>query len=277
MKITELILESADENRAIISLAQVLYRKIYNNYAISNQEIDYDTDYTDDNYGNNDYSDDSEFGNTHIDYDPGNEEKIKLGKIGDMFDSPIPALDSIRIELISDYSIHELFSNEEGHEAMGHTILGFWSSDTNTISFNADRLRDKRMETVIGHELRHALDDIKSNYKGNASTRYTTPKNPEHRKDNSMNYLAQPAEINARFTEVLHNLLPKIQNAVKLPADQQRDKLIKDLNVELQRNHISAMFPEKTQSSDYKRLLKRAWEFIQKEVDHLNSIDATHN
>ena len=176
MKIKELILETADENRAIISLAQALYRKIYNNYAISNQEIDYDTDYTDDNYGNNDYSDDSEFGNTHIDYDPGNEEKIKLGKIGDMFDSPIPALDSIRIELISDYSIHELFSNEEGHEAMGHTILGFWSSDTNTISFNADRLRDKRMETVIGHELRHALDDIKSNYKGNASTRYSTPK-----------------------------------------------------------------------------------------------------
>jgi hypothetical protein len=35
-------------------------------------------------------------------------------------------------------------------------------------------------------------------------------------------------------------------------------------------HNITSLFPEKTASSDYKRLVKRAVDFIQKEISYVN-------
>ena len=149
--------------------------------------------------------------------------------------------------------------------------------------FNIDYLDSDRMRTTITHELRHALDEYKSgsyppspkNKTPELTNRYFTPKKKEHRKDDpysTAQYRAQPAEINARFTEVLDTLATRIiPRANKLSSDQARPKIMHDLNHLLIKYGIADLFPERTQSRDYKRLIKRAVDFIDKELAHLNS------
>jgi hypothetical protein len=82
MRIHELIVETAEDDRAIMSLADVIY--------------DYLQQYAD----------------TELDYDE--TGVIHIGKIGDLFDTPIPSMDTIRLEISSDEAIVDLVRRLNG-------------------------------------------------------------------------------------------------------------------------------------------------------------------
>lgn len=222
-----------------------------------------------------------------------NGDVIKLGKIGDIVDTPVTALSHVNVDLVGGKKFVKRAKdkNNKDEDLAGKIILGFWDFDTNTVVFNLDYLDKARMKTVVTHELRHALDEVKSksfpvsrNYKkpkekinpvtgikepGPEFVKYFTPKNKAYRKIKSASY-AEPAEINARFVEVLDYLTRYIpQRYVDTDSADIKSQLTKDLNKLLNRYSISQYFPEKTASPDYKRLIKRAYDFMEKEMAYV--------
>lgn len=238
--------ETTEEDRALISLSPHLYQKVQ-----SREEAGV--------------------------YDNPEQELKIVGKIGDLVDTPIAVLNDVNIELQSgDPFIERLKEpDEEIEDYAGKVIYGFYEEDTRTIVLNSDLVDKHRMKTSITHEMRHALDEIKSgSFPGNAN-RYFTPKKKEHRKDDpysTLQYRARPAEINARFVEILDILSKRIPKWYdKLDAGSIKQQLSTDFKNLLNKYEIADIFPEKTQSSDYKRLVKRAYDFMQKEMAHVES------
>lgn len=264
MRLVELFLnETTEEDRAILSLSSAISKYI--------QQFE-TTDDTGDGWQDKDYDVDDD------DFDEIEDDKPqKLGKIGDLFNTPLEGLNHINLELQSDYGIRLRMKKEGGREIKrpeDEMIYGLWYGSSDTVVLNKDFIGSNALKTVVSHELRHALDDIKSNYQANKTGgRYSTPKKKEHRKNDpyqpNLSYLAEPAEINARFVEVLHLLVASIQRAAKLPNVDLRDHAMKEFKRFLQAKSIAKLFPETTQSKDYKRLVKRGVDFIEKEIAHV--------
>lgn len=247
MRLVELFLrETTEEDRALISLAGVMY--------------DYLQKYADQD----------------LDWDDENTETLYLGKIGQFFDTPFEGIDNINISIMSDSAL----LNRAKKENIGtkDAPAGLWDANTKTMIFNADYLSADFMKSTIAHELRHMLDDIKSEFRVAGSKGYSTPKDKEFRKTKNdpyapdMRYLAQPAEINARFVQVLNSLVPKIKRLAAQPRIEARDKAHKMLRYEMEVHDVAGMFRDKNNSPDYKRLLKRGADFIDKELNHIQSI-----
>lgn len=260
MRLCELFLkETSEEDRALISLSAEIYKKMYT-------------------YRNS-----------------GKVDSIKLGKISDIVDTPINALHHVNIDLARGTKFAERAKDENNkdEDLSNMTILGVWEYSTNTIVFNLDYLDKPRMKTTVTHELRHALDEVKSksfpvsrNYKkpkekinpvtgikepGTEFVKYFTPKNKAYRKFKSASY-AQPAEINARFVEVLDYLTRYIpKRYADTDSASIKGQLTKDLNKLFNRFSIAQFFPEKTASADYKRLIKRAYDFMDKEMAYVEA------
>jgi len=239
MRIHELIVETAEEDRAIMSLADVIY-----NYL-------------------------QQYADTELDYDE--TGVIHIGRIGDLFDTPIPAIDRIRLAISTDEAIVDLARRLHGKATSEDSHLGEWDPGEKAISLNADYLSTNRMRTIIAHELRHAMDDIKSSDRANQSTRYSTARNPADQEDPDTAYRAQPAEINARFIEALHFVAPIIPKLANLDPAAFRTKMTAYLNRAFEVKQIADIYPEKTDNPHYKRLLQRAWDFINKELAHVKS------
>ena len=246
MRLQELF-ETADEDRALISLSSAIYDKI-------TPYINSDSD-----------------------------ELVSIGKIGDILDTPLQAVNDVSVELMGGDAFLERAMGPGDDAAMyeGKELLAFYEEDTRTVVLNTEFLGRHRMKTSITHELRHALDEIKSgSYPGDAK-RYFTPKKKEHRKDDpysTTKYRAQPAEINARFVEVLDILSKRIPKwYAAIDGKDIKKQLSIDFKNLLVKFEIADLFPEKTQSKDYQRLVKRAYEFMQKEIDHTESLSNTTN
>ena len=245
MRIHELLVETAEDDRAIISLAGVIY--------------DYLQQYAD----------------TELDYDE--TGVIHIGRIGDLFDTPIAELDRVRLEISSDEAIVDLALRLHGKATPSDSHFGQWDPMEKAISLNADYLSSNRMRNVIAHELRHAMDDAKSLNRANQSTRYRTARSPTHQADADGSYQAQPAEINARFVEALNMLVPVITKLSTMDAASFRTRMTANLNRAFELKDIADYYPEKTASPHYRRLLQRAWDFINKELAHIKSksVDTT--
>lgn len=266
MRHFEIINETTEEDRAILSLASTIYDKIK-----EYEDVDHETSYSGDDYYD---PDDMDFD----DEPKADDELIHVGTIGQLFDTPLDILNTVSIELQSNYGINERIRKEEGadvtREPSTGIILGIWYSDTRTMVFNKDYLSSKAIKSTVAHELRHALDDFKSGFKANKSDKYTTAKKKEFRNVTNdpyagkLAYLAEPAEINARFVQVLNDMVSVIKKAVTLDPAQREPMINKYLKKSLENHKISNLFPEKEQSKDYKRLMKRAADFIQKETKH---------
>ncbi len=256
MRLQELF-ETTDEDRAIISLSSAVYKKL----------------------------------TQHIGTD---KDSIEIGKIGDLFDTPIVALNNVSLEIqggdIFIRRLHAIPPEDVIGDKSKDSAVAFWDEDTDTAVFNRNYLDTERIKTTITHELRHALDSVKSNKFPGDALRYFTPKKKEHRtfyynkkgevdkKDvrNLIPYRAQPVEINARFAEVLHTLSDFVVKRYNTVAPHLlKRQLIQDFKRLLNLYHIAYLFPEKTQSTDYKRLLKRGYDFIQKEMAHIESLPDT--
>jgi len=247
MKLQELFLpESSNEDRAIISLSSSIDDYIQQ---FANKDIDFDND------------DDAELG------------IINLGKIGQIFDTPLGALNGVNLILQTDAGIVDRLEKEDSaaggkHSRANYEAMGLWYADANTIILNMDYILSAQMKSTISHELRHALDDYKSGFKASTSKSYNTPRNSNHLKSDDTRYIAEPSEINARFLQVLHSLVPAIRRASRLPPENVKSRLESDLKNAMLVNRISELFPEKEKSKHYKRLMKRAADFIHKELEH---------
>jgi hypothetical protein len=246
MRLQELFLvETTEEDRALISLADPLYSFL------------------------------QKYADQDLDWDDENTETLYVGKIGQILDTPFEGIDDIKIVIMSDSALLDRVRKENPgtKDAPG----GLWDANTKSMIFNSDYLSSDFMKSTIAHELRHMLDDVKSEYRVAASKRYSTPKDKEYRKSKNdpyapdMKYLAQPAEINARFVQVLNSLVPKIKRLAALPQIEARNKAHKMLKYELEVHDVAGMFRDKNNSPDYKRLLKRGADFIDKELQHVQS------
>lgn len=258
MKLLELFLvETSEEDRAIVSLASAIYKHIQK-YAYEEHEYD---------------NPDDEYSNT-----------VRVGKVGDIFDTPLEPLRDLNIQIQSNDSIERALKNKDVEELSSDPFIpkimniGYWWPYNKTMTLNSDFISTNVMKRTIAHELRHALDDFKSDFKAGSSKKYATPKNKAYRKsdndgDARLNYLAQPAEINARFIEVLSSLVPIIKRLNKVSPDNAQAKIMEEFYKLLESYKISHLFPEKEKSADYKRLIKRAVDFIEKELTYARSIN----
>ena len=211
-----------------------------------------------------------------------------INQLSDIVDTSLPALNSVKIivEENETFLAHLYNIDDPVADYAGKTVYAFWDEDAHSIILNKEFIRTHRMKTTITHELRHALDEIRANsYPGNA-LRYFTPKKKEHRKNDpysTVKYRAAPAEINARFVEVLDILSKRIPKwYAKLDPSEIKKQLSIDFKNLLVKFEIADLFPEKTQSVDYRRLIKRAYSFMQKELHHIeaspdNLVKATGN
>lgn len=253
MRLQELF-ETTEEDRALISLGDTIYKHLQK-YA--DQDLDY--------------------------ANPDDEANgiIRVGKLGKLFDTPIQGLDDVNLELQTDEGLENRM-REEKPDNVG-TIPGaggpggMWYNHNKTLILNSDYLSSNFMKSVLVHELRHMMDDVKSRYKANNSVRYSTPKKKEHRNSSTdeylgtSQYLAQPSEINARFAQVLHGLVAPIQRAMKLDPQNANKLIFTSLNKLMSDHRIQELFPEAEKSKDYQRLMKRAVDFINKEVEHIRT------
>ena len=267
MKLLEMFLvETTEEDRAIISLASALWHEALK---YKKKEVEPEP------YYNDDFDDDGE--SIPDIEDPEEDETISLGKIGNLVDTPLQKLKNVKIDLQSDYGMRKEIKKAHNLDKIREkgAYYGLWDPESKTITLNRDLIDEPAVRSAVAHELRHALDDYKSNFKASSSTRYSTPKDKSFRgveKDpiyGDADYFARPEEINARFIEVLNSMVPKIRSAVKeVPPEQLRSYILAEFRDALDFHHILKYFPQGAKSPDYKRLMKRGVDFIQKEIQH---------
>lgn len=256
MKLIEIFLnETTEEDRALISLSSALFQYLQKNKHLYADEPEFSDD-------------ESEFDDVEIKSD----RPITVGSIGQLFHTPLPPLNKIIIQVQSDYGIRNRLKKESGAVSIKRPeeeiIYGLWYGDTNTMVLNSDVILSKGMKSAITHELRHALDDVKSDYKtADMSIQYNKPSSTVDIKN--VDYYSRPSEINARFIEVLHLVQQELSNLSSKDSID-REEILKYFYNLLEKKKISTLFPEKTSSSQYKRLVKRGVDFINKEIAHLN-------
>ncbi len=181
---------------------------------------------------------------------------INIGKIGNFLSTPLKSLEDIDVIIDSDENMPDNF--------------GEW--DDGIMKINASVLDNAKLKRLVSHELRHALDDYKSDFRANSSHKYSTPKKQAYRSSvGNLAYKAQPAEINARFVEVLDLMTLSIKkNFEKGLRDQDlKSAVMVDFKKALESRYITQLFPEKERSKDYKRLMSRAMDFIDKEIKYI--------
>ena len=127
-----------------------------------------------------------------------------------------------------------------------------YDPDTRTILVPKET---RQLESEIVHELRHALDDIKSSGKFLQSRKTTSP-----RFSTSANsvYLSTPVEINARFTQAIHSIVKDLQG-----TSPSRAEIIQAIKVEFLVQNITPFFPKKMADPDYRRLFTRALSYLE--------------
>lgn len=224
MRFMQFLVETAEEDRAIISLSTVLFK-------IASQHAD---------------------------------QSVNLGPIGELVNTPLTAVNDISIVMVPGDEMSSLYARLFDVDEGSDTTSGIWVPEENSIYINSSLFGTNKLKATITHELRHALDDMKSGYKASEAYGYNVA--PTGKDE----YKGQPAEINARFAEVMHYLTGYIAK-----QDQQgtlnRDDVVRRLYELMGSKQISTMFPEKTQSKAYKRLLKRAMDFVTKEMAYRQS------
>jgi hypothetical protein len=143
---------------------------------------------------------------------------------------------------------HRAFIDRETSDYPGYIVL------------NIKNLIDNaRLEPGIAHEMRHAIDNVKSVGKNNSLTTQNVL--------DTRTYLNLQNEINARFTEVLVHLVKAT------PSKETLEPIISILfNMHLLNRSI---FPKNQQGQkQYNRLFSRAYKFYD-ELSKLSKVDKT--
>lgn len=113
---------------------------------------------------------------------------------------------------------------------------------------------DKDLTSELVHELRHALDDIKSSgrfLQGRTAT-------PRATGDDNQSYLSLPLEINARFSQAIRSIANDLAG-----TDPSRNDIIQAIKIEFLSRDITQFFPKKTEDPAYRRLFSRALSYLE--------------
>lgn len=187
-----------------------------------------------------------------------------VGSIGKLVPNSSPELHDVIVKIGSD-------------KHLGSDVGGLYDPGTNTVWVNFTILGYPNSASLIAHELRHALDHIKSKGKAFLSTKYSTPKKKEHRTSNHPEigdaaYLADPGEINARLVEVAREVLLSLHKEAKKgnpDLESLRASGIMSMYRHLDEYDIGQLFPERTESKQYKRLVSRIMQLVDNEAGKL--------
>lgn len=228
MRASEFITETTNEDRAIISLAHSIWEHIQRYNSVT--------------------------------------KTVNLGKISKFMSTPLHALNNINIVLGDEDTMQQENVGSNADHLTSVQTSGMWIAENDTILLNLSNIQDRAMRRTIAHELRHALDDMKSNYAAGSSTRYNSPKMNQNSDDS---YKSSNAEINARFSEVLYAMTVYVKNAKEKNIDNPHEYVMDKFHTMMDQKQIYKYFPEKEKSKLYKRLLKRATDFIAKEMVHI--------
>lgn len=114
---------------------------------------------------------------------------------------------------------------------------------------------DKDLTSELVHELRHALDDVKSSGRFLQGRKTTTPKSADNARTA---YLSLPLEINARFSQAIHSIIKDLKG-----TNPSRKDIIDAIRVEFFVQNITPFFPKKLQDPDYRRLFSRALSYLE--------------
>lgn len=204
-----------------------------------------------------------------------NDEIVTVGKIGDLFNTPLEILNPVVIQLQSSKGIQRDDPEDFDEE---HPTAGWWNGSDGIITINSDYLGSNSIKTFLAHELRHALDDFKSDFNANTwQNKYSAPsKKLQHNVRNdpyskNLPYLSQPNEINARFLQALYATTGNVQRAAKTKNPQElKDYAMKEFRRWMEYYEIDKVFSDKN-SSAYKRLLKRGVDYLGKELNHISA------
>lgn len=114
----------------------------------------------------------------------------------------------------------------------------------------------KDLTSELVHELRHALDDVKSSGRFLQGRKTNTPisKNDDPRSA----YLSLPLEINARFSQAIHSIIKDLKG-----TNPTRKDIVDAIRVEFFVQSITPFFPKKMQDPAYRRLFSRALNYLE--------------
>jgi len=142
-------------------------------------------------------------------------------------------------------------------KAQGQSIptSAAYDPDTRTIIIP---ITDKNLESELVHELRHALDDIKSGGKFLVGKKTSTPKDDT---TDIKKYTSIPLEINARLSQAVREIVKDLKG--KNPSIEEITDAIK---VEFLVWDISTYYPDRLKDPEYKRLFTRAIKYIKDRV-----------
>lgn len=113
---------------------------------------------------------------------------------------------------------------------------------------------EKNLVSDLVHELRHALDDIKSGGKflqGKTNVPLST-------KSTASTYLSLPLEINARFSQAIHSIVKDLSG-----TDPSREEIVQAIKVEFIARDITKFFPGKLNDPMFRRLFTRALTYLE--------------
>ena len=185
------------------------------------------------------------------DYIKDNYEEFELNS------ESIPISDLIDFDPADD-SIEKLLAIKIEFGYIGaNNAVGVYKHSTKTIKINSEFLDMElwdSIETNIVHELRHALDDIKSKgklYKSKYLPRYRSARNSD-------DINSAPSEINARLQQAQHRMKGKIKKLSRIPTSSELTKIIFKC---LKRFDLLDYFPEGTADPAFKRILARMYRY----------------
>lgn len=146
--------------------------------------------------------------------------------------------------------------------------IGEWNSDYNLITLKLSLLTQRdELRSFLVHELRHALDTFKG--ASNPESLYWSPRNKTNiTNDEHELYQNSRSEINARFSQALDSINKQLNSPFWEEGVYNTKSIQSLVNAKFKSYDIAYLFPEKTESKEYKRLVKRAVEYIQHRLEN---------
>lgn len=151
---------------------------------------------------------------------------------------------------------------------------GQWAPDYNTIYLHTDYIISNpvdtyKLRTYLMHELRHALDDHKKKGEPNkyVNARASNVDSIDKSED-FIKYQNSPSEINARYGQAIASIDSQLDSAFWKEGVYDSKSIYALVLSKFKKYHIAYLFPEKTESKEYKRLVRRAVDYIQQRLDN---------
>lgn len=156
--------------------------------------------------------------------------------------------------------------------AFDDSTAGEWNAKSKIINIHSNllipQIKKFDLKNYMVHELRHALDSYK--FKGKEiDQKYFKPRDFGDITDTPYKkYQSSKSEINARYAQAMDNIDSMLEKPFWTQGVYDNKSIISLINSNFKRFHISYLFPEKENSTEYKRLFNRAYLYIKQKLEN---------